>query len=92
MAFHEQEGITAIVEKTLADRLGLSSTFPSAWITLTVHSSLAAVGLTGAVAQALARNAISCNVVAAYYHDHLFVHEDAGQRAMEVLRDLSATA
>src|SRR5512138_823376 len=68
MVFHEKEGVTAIVEKAQAEALCAEYTFPSAWITLTVFSSLSAVGLTAAVAHALAREGISCNVVAAYWH------------------------
>jgi uncharacterized protein len=89
MTFHEAEGITAIVKKQQADQLGVDYTFPSAWITLTVHSSLTAVGLTVAVARALSDQAISCNVVAAYYHDHLFVPVENGERALEILKALA---
>jgi hypothetical protein len=46
-----------------------------AWarISLTVHSDLEAVGLTAALAKALAEAGISANVVAGWYHDHIFV-------------------
>jgi hypothetical protein len=53
---------------------------------------LAAVGLTAAVAAALTQENISCNVVAAYYHDHLFVNKADAERAMAALRALSAPA
>ena len=87
--FREKEGMTVVLSKENADRLGVSYTFVAAWITLKVHSSLEAVGLTAAVSQALTRAGISCNIVAAYYHDHLFVPlEDAG-RAVEVLQELT---
>ena len=62
-----------------------------AWITLTVHSSLEGVGLTAAVSRALAEADISCNVVAAFHHDHLFVPLKDADRAMKVLRTLSGT-
>jgi uncharacterized protein len=87
--FQESEGITLIVPKHQADQLGLAYSYVAAWITLTVHSSLAAVGLTAAVSQALAAENISCNVVAAYYHDHLFVGVQDAQRAIEILTALS---
>jgi uncharacterized protein len=58
-------------------------------ITLTIHSSLEAVGLTAAVSQELTNAGISCNVVAAYYHDHLFVAIEDAERAIEVLTAMS---
>ena len=64
--FKEEEGYTIIVKKELADTLNLDYTFISSWITLTVHSSLEAVGLTAAFSKALAENGIGCNVVVFY--------------------------
>lgn len=90
--FREAEGLTLIMRKSLADAKGLVYTFVASWITLTVHSSLAAVGLTAAVAKALAEQHISCNVVAAFYHDHLFVPVQDAEKAMLALQALSATA
>jgi hypothetical protein len=88
-SFREEEGLTLVLEKKLADRLRLSYGFISAWITLTVHSALEAVGLTAAVSNALADRGISCNVIAAYYHDHIFVPAKDAALAMETLRELS---
>ncbi|MEP6611707.1 MAG: ACT domain-containing protein [Mucilaginibacter sp.] len=87
--FKEEEGWTVILNKTLADSLGLSYTYIAAWITLTIHSSLEAVGLTAAFATALGNEGISCNVMAAYYHDHIFVAKGDAGRAMEALQKLS---
>ncbi|UOQ74491.1 ACT domain-containing protein [Hymenobacter cellulosilyticus] len=89
--FRETEGITLILPQATADRLGLTYSYVAAWLTLTVHSSLAAVGLTAAFAQALARQQISCNVVAAYYHDHIFVAKNEAGQALAVLQNLAAT-
>ena len=89
--FREKESITVILKKEYADELSLKYGYIAAWITLTVHSSLEAVGLTAAFAQALAKENISCNVVAAYYHDHIFVDKADADKAMEVLRKLSKT-
>ncbi len=57
----------------------------ASWITLRVHSALEAVGLTAAFSAALSREGISANVVAGYFHDHLFVPEDRRDDAMRVL-------
>jgi len=87
--FKEDEGFTVILKKDLADQLDLQYTYIAAWITLTIHSSLEATGLTAAFATALAQENISCNVVAAYYHDHIFVAKHDAERAMLALRKLS---
>lgn len=87
--FQEKEGVTVIIPKHQADSVSLPYSVVCAWITLTVHSSLEAVGLTAAVSKALTEVNISCNVVAAYYHDHLFVPAQDAQQAMEVLEKLS---
>ncbi|HEY8928532.1 MAG TPA: ACT domain-containing protein [Mucilaginibacter sp.] len=88
-SFKEAEGWTIILEKEQADKKRLSYSYIAAWITLTVHSSLETVGLTAAFATALGNAGISCNVVAAFYHDHIFVAKKDAERAMEVLRQLS---
>jgi hypothetical protein len=89
MLFKEDEGVTVIVKKDLADQLHLRYDYVASWITLTVHSSLAAVGLTAAFSQALSTKGISCNVVAAFHHDHLFVDQKDTEAAMDVLARLS---
>ncbi|QQZ40884.1 ACT domain-containing protein [Pseudomonas sp. SK3(2021)] len=89
-SFREQEGLTVILERQQAERLGLGFDYVAAWITLNVHSALAAVGLTAAFASALGKAGISCNVIAGYYHDHLFVGKADAERAMHVLRQLAA--
>lgn len=88
--FKEEEAITIIVKKEIADALNLAYSFIASWITLTVHSSLESVGLTAAFSKALADNGISCNVVAAFYHDHVFVDRKDAEKAMEILNRLSA--
>jgi uncharacterized protein len=87
--FREQEGFTVILSKELADSLALSYSFVASWITLTVHSSLEAVGLTAAFSKALTDHAISCNVIAGYFHDHIFVAKNDAQKAMKALREMS---
>jgi len=88
MTFKEEESTTLILEKALADQWDLDYTFVASWITLSVHSSLEAVGLTAAFSKALSENGISCNVVAAYYHDHIFVDTKDASKAMEILNAL----
>lgn len=89
MSFKEEESITFIAEKAVADKLDLDYSFIASWITLTVHSSLEAVGLTAAFSKALSENGISCNVVAAYYHDHIFVDKKDTEKAMAILNEFS---
>jgi hypothetical protein len=91
-SFREREGLTVILERSLAERAGLDFDYVAAWITLNVHSALEAVGLTAAFATALGKAGISCNVIAGYYHDHLFVGQADAERAMQVLRELAANA
>lgn len=88
----EVEGIGLVLPQADADAAGLEYTFVAAMITLRVHSALDAVGLTAAVAGALADEGISCNVIAGFHHDHLFVPADRAHVALEVLRGLSAQA
>lgn len=90
--FREREGLTLIVEERRALDAGLGVLFRAAWITLSVHSELQAVGLTAAVATALTQADISCNVMAAACHDHIFVPLEAGQKALDALRALQASA
>ena len=89
--FREIEGTTLIVPWERAEEFDVCSE-PMARITLNIHSSLEAVGLTAAVSQALASEAISANVVAGFYHDHIFVPQTAGERAVASLTLLSAAA
>lgn len=89
MFFKEKEAFTLILKKQTADRLKLDYSVLMAWITLTVHSSLEAIGLTAAFSKALSENEISCNVVAAYYHDHIFVNKKDIDKAIEVLNAFS---
>jgi uncharacterized protein len=82
----EAEGMTLVLEQEEADGLGLPYDYVAAMISLRVHSALDAVGLTAAVATVLAGAGMSCNVVAGYYHDHLFVPYERGEEAVELLR------
>ena len=87
--FKEKEGLTLVLERSRADELGLKYNFIASWITLEVHSSLNAVGLTSLVTTELANNEISCNVIAGYYHDHIFVSTKDSLKTLEILNYLS---
>jgi hypothetical protein len=86
--FRELEGTTSVVSREHADELGLSYTYVAAWITLSVYSDLEAIGFLAAVTTALAAEAISCNVVSALRHDHLFIPSDRRDDALRILSAL----
>ncbi len=87
----EEEGVTVVLRREDADAAGLGYDFIARWITLTVNSSLAAVGLTAAFATALGDEGISCNVLAAVHHDHILVPVEDAERALDALRALAST-
>ena len=76
----EEEGLTAIRAHPEGEW---------ARISLEVHSSLDAVGLTAALSKSLAEAGVSANIVAALRHDHLFVPWDRREDAMGCLKALS---
>lgn len=78
----------SLLKKNKADEFQLDYDYVAAWITLKVHSSLEAVGLTAAFSNALAKHQISCNVVAGYYHDHIFVDSAMADTAINILQQL----
>lgn len=87
--FQESEGITLIIEREQADAVNLSYTSVFSMITLSVHSSLEAVGFLAAITAKLAEHKIGVNPVSAYYHDHLFVPVSRAQEVMILLKELS---
>jgi hypothetical protein len=88
----EAEGLTLVLAQEHADQLGLRYDYVAAWLTLRVHSALDAVGLTAAVSNTLAEAGISCNMIAGYHHDHLFVPAERADHTLAVLEELSAHA
>lgn len=81
----EEESTTYVVEVADAVAVGWEVPVEMAWLTLAVHSSLEAVGLTAHVSGVLAQEDIPCNVLAGYHHDHLLVPLDRADRAIELL-------
>ena len=88
-SFQEQEGLTLVVPQDRADATGLEYTGLFRCITLQVQSSLESVGLTAVVAGKLAVYDISVNMIAGYYHDHLFVPVAQAEQALELINSLS---
>jgi uncharacterized protein len=91
-SIREPEGVSVVLELDVARQEGITPMFVCAWITLTVHSDLQAVGLTAAFAGTLGRAGISCNVVAGAFHDHIFVPVHQAEEAMAALQDLQQGA
>ncbi|MEP0926793.1 ACT domain-containing protein [Leptolyngbya sp. SLC-A1] len=88
--FKEEEGLTLIVSRHQAEAAGLPYSAIFAMITLSVHSSLEAVGFLAAIATRLAIHGISVNPVSAFYHDHLFVPVVQAETAIALLHELAA--
>jgi hypothetical protein len=88
-AFAEDEGLTLVIPRERAATAGLPFTGVFRMITLGVRSDLGAVGLTAAVAAALTARGISANVLAAYFHDHVFIPSDRASEALHALEALS---
>lgn len=91
MMFREGEGLTLIVRLEEARSAGLTCFYVCRWITLNIHSSLAAVGFLAAVTRTLAERGISMNAVSAVFHDHIFVDVDRADEAVAALAELSAS-
>lgn len=85
----EKEGLTLILEELVAINAKLDFDGVYSLISLTVHSSLDAVGLTAAFATKLTSHGISANVIAGYYHDHIFVQKKKTNDALAALNELS---
>jgi len=88
-SFTEAEGLTLVLIKETAESFDLSYEGVFRCISLGIHSSLEAVGLTAAVAGKLAANGIAANIIAAYFHDHIFVQSELADRAIGILSEYS---
>ena len=89
LMFREREGTTLVIRREDAERGGLPYQCASRLITLTVHSSLEAVGFLAAITARLAEAGISVNAVSAFHHDHLFVPDGRADEALKLLQDMS---
>ena len=89
--FREKEGLTLVLTEEVATQAQLSFDGVFSMITLSVHSSLEAVGLTAAFATKLGSYGISANVIAGYYHDHIFVQKHKADAAISALKEFSET-
>lgn len=87
--YREAEGCSLILSQEQAASLNIECSEAFAAISLSIHSSLEAVGLTAAISTALAKEGISANVVAAYFHDHIYVPLEKANIAMECLNRFS---
>ena len=87
--FQEKEGLTVVVQKEKADEHNVIYSGVFRCITLSVHSSLDAVGLTAAVSTKLTKANISANVIAAYFHDHVFIASKDAEKALMSLNELA---
>lgn len=85
MVFREREGTTLILREEETQAASLPGSFRCRMITLTVHSSLEAVGFLAAITTRLAQAGMGVNPVSAFYHDHLFVPADRAEEAMAIL-------
>lgn len=90
LIFREEEGLTIILEKTVALKNELAFSGVWAMITLLVNSDLTAVGFLAAITKKLAEAGISVNAVSAFYHDHLFVPFEKADKAISLLKELSS--
>jgi hypothetical protein len=86
--FKESEGLTVIAPKEYFESKSIQYEGPYAKLTIEVHTSLELVGLTAVLAKKLAENKISANVIAGYFHDHIFVQYAVRQKAIKAINDL----
>ena len=87
----ETEGTTFVCVPELAHAHSLEYDGLFQCIKLGVNSPLHAVGLTAAVASALAAEGLSANVIAAFHHDYVLVPLGHGGRALDCLLSLART-
>lgn len=87
----EDEATSIVLDTDLARSRGVEVDLELAWLTLRVHSSLEAVGLTAIVSARLASAGIPCNMLAGFYHDHVLVPADRAAEAMAAVVERTGT-
>jgi hypothetical protein len=85
----EEEGLTLVISKRKAQEYGVAFESVFRCITLRVHSSLDAVGLTAAVSRRLAERGMAANMIAGYFHDHVFVATDTAEKALAAMEEFA---
>jgi len=84
-SFNEKEGLTLVIQKETAILNNLKYEGIFKCISLNLISSLSSVGLTARISKLLAKNGISANMYAGFYHDHIFVPLDKAKDAFKLL-------
>jgi uncharacterized protein len=86
--FKENEGLTIFATKRYFEANKIPHDGPYAKLTMEVHTALALVGFTAAFSRVLTEYGISANVIAGYFHDHVFVQYDLRQKAIDAINSL----
>jgi len=86
--FQEDGRLAIIAPVAYLQSQGVDYEGPFARLTIDLHTSLELVGLTAVIATKLAEHGVSANVVAAFYHDHVFVQHDLREKAIDLLISL----
>jgi hypothetical protein len=92
MTYREAEGLTLLLSEADLARTGLPHAFFCRGLSLNVHSSLYAVGFLALISQALAKAAMSINIVSAFHRDYIFVPTARADEALALLKKLAADA
>ena len=89
-SYQETEGLSLLLSRLKADDAGLRYDSVFRGISLSIHSNLNAVGLTAVVGNKLASHGIPANIIAAHYHDHIFVPTKRAELALQLLSEFAA--
>jgi len=84
----EKEGLSLVLEKKKAERANIKFESIFRCISLGIHSDLTSIGLTAKISSVLCENDISSNIIAGYFHDHVFVPSHQAENALDVLHKL----